>query len=339
MAPEFEKAGGRLEVLPGLQRGLNPLKDLSTLLRLRRLVREFRPHIVHTHTAKAGMLGRKAAAAIDPAPVRVHTFHGHVLDGYFGPIRSALFAALERRAARRSDALIAVSPSVRDELLELHGVGERDRYRVIPSGLPVLDPDRSDSLREAFGLGDDPVIGFVGRMVSIKGVQVLLQAIPPMLAEMPRLKFLLVGDGPLAALARSHASRPPWKGALILAGLQPDREAIFNTLDLLVLPSRKEGLPTVALEAALSGVPLAASRIPGVCDLFEHEKDALLFDPRSSGALADAALRLLRDDELAHALREHAGKTVQRKVPDYDEVARLHAELYRSLCGKGGSHG
>jgi glycosyltransferase involved in cell wall biosynthesis len=339
MTGDLEKAGGKLMHFSGLQRGLNPIKDLYTFVRLRRLVREFKPHIVHTHTAKAGMLGRWAASALDPAPVRIHTFHGHVLDGYFGPLRSALFAVLERKTARVSDALITVSDSVRDELLHHHRVGESAKYYVIPSGLPVLDPDCRDSLRHEFALNDATVIGFVGRMVPVKGILELLEAMPRMLAKLPGLKFLLVGDGPLKSLAQSHALRPPWKGSMILAGVRPDREAIYNACDLLVLPSRKEGLPTVALEAALSGVPVAASRIPGVCDLFEHEREALLFEQGSPDALADAVLRLARDASLARTLKERARETVMRKVPDYEEVARRHADLYRSLCKKGGSPG
>jgi glycosyltransferase involved in cell wall biosynthesis len=331
MSGELTARGGQCITVPGLQRGLNPVKDLAAYQALKRLVRTFRPHIIHTHTAKAGLLGRRAARSLTPRPVRVHTFHGHVLDSYFGPLRSGLYRHLERRWAQDTDALIAVAPSVRDELLAEHRVGKRDQYRIIPSGLPELDMQGAGSLRDELGLGEAFVIGFVGRLVPIKGVEEFLEAVPLISAKHPGVKFLVVGDGPLHERARALAETAPYRKALHLVGLRTDRERIFKTLDLLMLPSRKEGLPTVLLEAALAGVPAAASMIPGVCDLFDHEREALLFKPRSAPAMAEAAVRLVEDSSLCEQLAARAREKVLNTVPDYGEVARRHARLYRSL--------
>ncbi|MBU0753898.1 MAG: glycosyltransferase [Planctomycetes bacterium] len=335
MLRELAATGVPFEPVEDLQRGLNPVKDLSALAAIRKLIASYRPDIVHTHTAKAGLLGRRAAEALKPSPVRVHTFHGHVLDGYFDPVRSGVFRRMERRWARSTDALIAVAPSVRDELLHHHGVGQAAQYRVIPSGLPELDLEGVDSLRGELGLGEAPVIGFVGRLVPIKGFQEFLEAIPLVLKVVPHARFLVVGDGPLARQARVLKKRAPYKDALVLAGLRTAREPVFKTLDLLVLPSRKEGLPTVLLEAALAGVPVAASRIPGVTDLLDEMEEALLFDPRSVEAMAGAMIRLAEDRVLAGRMACKARKKVRKTVPAYSEVARRHARLYQSLLESG----
>lgn len=334
MLEELAATDVQFETIPFLQRGLNPINDFKALGLLRRLVRSFRPDLIHTHTAKAGLLGRLAASAGKPCPVRVHTYHGHVLDSYFGSFRSTLFRSLERNLAGATGALIAVAPSVRDELVARHGVGEWSQYQIIPSGLPVLDLDGARSLREELGLGDALVIGFVGRLVPIKGFEEFLEAIPGVVTQVPGVRFLVAGDGPLRSLALSFARKPPWDEVLCMAGLRSDRERILRTLDIMALPSRKEGLPTVLLESALAGVPVVASRIPGVTDLFDESREALLFEPRSARSLADALARLCADPDLGKRLALHARQKVIRQVPDYAEVAQRHAGLYRNLLQK-----
>jgi glycosyltransferase involved in cell wall biosynthesis len=294
-------------------------------------MRAFQPHVVHTHTAKAGFLGRLAAGWVRPRPVVVHTFHGHVLDGYFGPLASLLFRHAEREMARRSDALVAVSPSVQHELLKVHGVGRPDQYHVIPSGYPELSLKGALSLRGDLALGEGPVGGVVGRWVPIKGIDLVLEAIPSLVEKVPGLRILLAGDGPLRGRVESHAARSLWKRALIPLGNRLDVERVYKTLDFLLLPSRKEGLPTVLLEAVQAGVPIAAARIPGVTDLFEHEKTCLLFEPGSVRAFAEAAARLARDEELRRDLAARAARTIPGRVPDYPAVALAHARLYNAL--------
>ena len=139
MTGDLREAGGTFRLIPGLQREITLLHDLWALRSLKKLIQEFQPDIVHTHTSKAGILGRTAANTVKPSPLKVHTFHGHVLDGYFGMLRSDFFRRMERSLARRTDALVAVSPSVKRELLERHGVGQESQFSVIPSGFPELD--------------------------------------------------------------------------------------------------------------------------------------------------------------------------------------------------------
>ena len=331
LADELAAAPQRVERIPGLRRDVSPLLDLWALRGLKKLILEFKPDVIHTHTSKAGALGRMASTHLKPAPVRVHTYHGHVLDGYFGLFRSDFFRRMERTMARRTDALVAVSPSVRDELLARHQVGRPEQYRVIPSGFPELDLAGAESLRRELELGDRPVAGMIGRMVPVKGYDLFFKAVPRILEALPDMVFLLTGDGPLRPRVEAFAERPEVRGAVRVLGTRRDVERVLKTLDVLILPSRKEGLPTVLLEAAAAGVPVAASRIPGVLDLVTGEGDALLFDPASPEEMADAVLRLARDPELRRALAEAARRRVTAAVPDYETVAELHARLYHEL--------
>lgn len=331
MAPELEAHGSVLEILPRLGSRIHPWNDLCTLWALRRIVRRYEPHIVHTHTAKAGILGRLAARTVRPAPLCVHTFHGHVLDAYFGPIRSAVFKTLERRAARHTDAFVAVSPSVRDELVGQHHIGDAARFHIIPSGRLESCDRRGDSLRQELGLEGSTVAGWVGRLVPVKSVETFLQAIPLILEAMPRIKFLIAGDGALRADVEQALSRSPWRESVRFCGMRTDMDNVYATLDMIALSSKKEGLPTVLIEAALARVPIVATRIPGVTDLLADRTDALLYEPGSHKELAGALLRLASDERLRSSLADCALAKVREQVPDYATVAKAHATLYNAL--------
>ena len=341
--------------VPGMRRALSPAGDFRALFFLRSLILSYRPHIVHTHASKGGFLGRTAVLLAgrgpgarffpgsgDPPgagrpPAVVHTFHGHVLDGYFGPLRSSFFREVERALAARTDVIVAVSDSVRRELLDRHRVGRPEQYRIIPSGgqaLPGPLRDGSKGLRGELGLGAGPVGGIVGRLVPVKGHGVLLAALSSILAEAPGLKILVVGDGPLRPRIERFKKRRPEGRALEILGPRSDIGRVLAALDFLVLPSFKEGLPTVLIEAALAGVPIVASSIPGVTDLFRNGISALLFSPSSPPALARAVLDLSKNRGLAAALAAGARKEVERKVMSPAAVVEAHAALYGELHKK-----
>ena len=183
--------------MPGLGREVRPWRDLRALLGLYRMMRTFRPHIVHTHTAKAGMLGR-LAARVAGVPVVVHTFHGHVLRGYFGPLTTAFYRAMERGLGASSDVLVAVSDAVKRDLVGL-GVAPDAKIRVIPLGLdlePLAGALPRGSLRGEAGVpGDAPLIGIVGRLAPIKDLGTFLRAAVAVRAAVPAARFAVVGDG------------------------------------------------------------------------------------------------------------------------------------------------
>lgn len=246
--------GGWLE-LPELRRGFAPWSDLAATRRLRQLARAWRPDVVHTHTSKAGWLGRRAVRGGGAAIV--HTFHGHVLADYFPSPVGWVLARLERRLAAGSDALVAVSASCADELAAL-GVAPRARIDVVPPAVPCEALVPRSSARAELGLpADGPVAACVGRLVPIKRVQLFLDA----LRALPAWRGDVVGSGPLRA--RLEASAPP---NVRFVGSRPDIARLLAAYDVLALPSRREGLPLVAVEAGRAGVPVAGFDVPGVRD-------------------------------------------------------------------------
>jgi glycosyltransferase involved in cell wall biosynthesis len=204
-----EELGVEPQVIGDLGREVRLLSDLRVLFALRRRIREFRPQVVHTHTAKAGFLGRIAARWSGVPVAMVHTFHGHVLRGYFGPLRSALYRWLERCLARVTDRLIAVSDSVADDLSALR-VAPRERFTVVRLGLR-LDPLTVDLprglLRSEAGFPPETrLVGIVGRLVPIKDVGSFLEAAAIALKSLPELRFSVIGHGPERSLLESQAA-------------------------------------------------------------------------------------------------------------------------------------
>ncbi len=268
--------GGWL-ALPELRRGFAPWSDLAATRRLRRLARAWRPDVVHTHTSKAGWLGRRAVRG--GAAAVVHTFHGHVLADYFPAPVAWLLARLERRLAAGSDALVAVSASCADELAAL-GVAPRARIDVVPPAVPFEALAPRSTARRALGLPDDgPVAVCVGRLVPIKRVQAFLDA----LRALPDWRGDVVGSGPLRA--RLAAAAPP---NVRFVGSRPDIARVLGAYDVLALPSRREGLPLVAVEARRAGVPVAGFDVPGVRDAVDPTTGVLARDGTGGSGLAAA---------------------------------------------------
>src|SRR5262245_41351276 len=216
LADEARAAGLELQRLPELGRALAPLRDYSAWRALRRLVEARRPALVHTHTAKAGVVGRLAAlrASLRAPPALVHTYHGHVLDGYFARPVSAAFRRVEASLARRTDRLVAVSRSVRDELLRRHLVGRPEQWVVIPPGIDFerTAPDRQAGaeLRRALGLqAGDVLVGCVGRIVPIKRLDLACEAWAATARGLPRAHWLVVGEGERGAALRARLATLP----------------------------------------------------------------------------------------------------------------------------------
>lgn len=316
-----------------LVRPLRPATDAAALVSVAGLLATIRPGILHTHMAKAGAIGRSAATLLPPGsrPRLVHTFHGHVLQGYFDGAVQRTFIALERRLARRSDALVAVSPEIRDELLDL-GIGSARKYEVIPLG---IDLDRyarartSGMLRQALGLGPEvPLAGVLGRLVPVKDHATLLRA----LALLPELHLAVLGDGELRGelmrLARDLgiADRTHFTG-----WWQAVPEALAD-LDVVVLSSRNEGTPMALIEAVAAGKPVVATDVGGVRSVVEDGVTGWLCAPGDPGGLARALGEVIRSPAEAMA---QAARGRQRAMERFG-IARMvadHVALYESLLG------
>ena len=322
--------------VPQLHREISPLHDPVSIRKLVEEIRRVRPHILHTHTAKAGAVGRVAALLAGDArpPVIVHTFHGHVLRGYFDPVRTQFFRETEKELAKHTTRLIAVGPQVRDDLVEL-GVAPPEKFTVIRLGIDlgtrVLADERRAELRRLFGVPEDQfVIGWLGRMTSIKRVQDVIASFAALRRRGVEATLCLVGDGPDREPAERLAHELGVMRDVLFVGYQRDVAPYYEFLDTLVLTSANEGTPVVAIEALAAGKPVVSTRVGGVPDVVEDGEDGLLVEPQDVEGLADALERLAADRDLRARFGEHGRKRV---VPRY-RVERLVDDtdaLYREL--------
>lgn len=311
-------------------RPVRPEVDARALQAVRRLMVETRASIVHTHMAKAGTIGRLAATTVSPRPRTVHTFHGHVLDGYFHPVIGSAFTKVERRLARQTDALVAISPEIRDALLSLR-IGTPSQIQVIPLGLDLgsfLAVERpAGTLRAQLGLAPEvPLVGVFGRLVPIKDNETLLAAV----ARLPGVHLAVVGDGELRAALTAGAARLGIAGRVHFTGWWSDVAAAMSDVDVVALTSRNEGTPVSLIEASAAGRPVVATRVGGVPDVVKDAVTGYLARPGDAGEVAGLVRRLLDEPDARRAM----GEAGRREVRDRFSQERLLGDirdLYSSL--------
>lgn len=333
----------RLVVLPGLGREIRGRQDVAVLLELTRLMRAVRPHIVHTHTAKAGTLGR-LAARLAKVPVIVHTYHGHVFHGYFSPVKTRFFLAVERWLAGHTDRLLTVSDAVRAELLHL-GIGSPERLVVVPLGLDLARFLDCETVRGQFRAELSippavPLVGIVARLVPIKAHEVFLAAAAALAGHVPESHFVVVGDGERRSALEALSERLGLENRVHFLGWRRDLDRIYADLDVVVLCSRNEGSPVSLIEAMAAARPVVATRVGGVPDLVEDGVAGCLVPPGDADAMATAVHALLADPERRRAMGAAGRKRVapsfsaERLLADMD---RLYTDLLREEFTVGGS--
>jgi glycosyltransferase involved in cell wall biosynthesis len=338
LAAVADRHGAVRAVVPGLRPELRPLGDLRALAGLVRHVRAFRPDIVHTHTAKAGVLGRLAAVLGGrPRPMIVHTYHGHVLEGYFGRIRNALYRGIERALGRASDRLLGVSQATVDDLVRLR-IASRERFRVVPIGLDLepftmLDSEAGAAFRREAGADDgDVLLTFVGRLVPIKRVDVLLRAVAAARRAGAPVRLAVVGDGHLRPELEALTAELAIDDRVLFAGYRADVRPVAAACDIAVLSSDNEGTPVSLIEAGAAGRPAVSTAVGGVAEVVRPETGRLV--PAGDADALGAALGELSGDPDARAAmgaaaRDHVvGRySVERLLADVDD-------LYRELSGQ-----
>jgi glycosyltransferase involved in cell wall biosynthesis len=327
--------GVQIRHLDDLQREISPLRDARAIFRLAREIRRARPTILHTHTAKAGAVGRIAALVAGGArpPIIVHTFHGHVLRGYFNPLVARGFRLLERLLAQVTTALVAVSPEVRDDLVRL-GVAPEERFAVVRLGIGLEERVGGSNegrleTRRLLGVAADAfVVGWVGRMTAIKSIDDVLRTFRRVLDEVDDAYLCIVGDGPSRETLERHAHQLGVMRRCLFVGYQHDVARFYEAIDALVLPSLNEGTPVSAIEALAARRPVVATNVGGVPDVVRDGVDGFLVPVGDTGALAARLVELARDPELREAMgsagaaRVYERYSIDRLVDDIDTLYR-----------------
>ncbi len=335
------EAGGIPHFAVPMTRRFTPLADLRALWELVRVMRRERFDVVHTHTPKAGLLGQ-LAARLSGVPVVVNTLHGFYFHDGMKPAPRRFYVWMERIAARCSDVILSQN---REDMAT--AVAERiaspDLIKWLGNGIDVRRFDRRRltegalaELRAEIGIEPDAlVVGFVGRLVEEKGILELLEAAKKVSAEIPNVCFLIVGpydDEKPDALRPDVAARYGVQNQTRFLGMRHDMPELYALMDVLVLPSHREGFPRAPMEASAMGVPTVVTDIRGCREAVEHGVNGLRFPVRDSGALADAILELLRDEERRAAMGAAGRRMAEEQFDEqrvFDRVLREYERLLR----------
>jgi len=287
-------------------------------------MRREKPDIVHTHTAKAGVLGR-VAAVVARVPYRVHTFHGHVLHGYFSPRVTKAVILIERMLARRTDVLAAVGSKVRDDLLDAK-IGRLEQYRVVPPGVEISAHYSKAEARQTFDLPPDaPIILFVGRLTRIKRPDRLIEAMTLVLTEHPEAILAIAGEGDLLDETKSLAE--PLGASIRFLGWQSDLSKVYPLADLVVLTSDNEGMPVTVIEASMLGIPCVTTDVGSVREVVLNERTGFVTSTEPT-RIAEAMTALVTDSDLARRFGAEASTHASanfgtsRLVDDYEQIYR-----------------
>jgi glycosyltransferase involved in cell wall biosynthesis len=329
---EVRQRGVRLTILPQLVREINPLQDLRALWRLYQLLRRERFALVHTHSSKAGVIGR-LAAHLAGVPIIVHTVHGWSFHEHMSPLKRRAYVLLERLAASFTDAMIVVAARDIDKGLQA-GIARREDYTLIRSAIPLdeFDPARVDreEARRALGLPlDAPVLGNVGRFSPQKNPLDWVRVAEKVARALPECHFLLVGDGPLRGEVLEALDAAGLAERTLLPGLRRDVPRMLAAMDVFLLTSLWEGLPRVIPQAMAMEVPVVANRADGTVEAVDHGRTGYLVQPGDLDELARYCIELLRDPGLREAMGERGRAFATREFSVramVDEIATLYEE-------------
>ena len=320
-APDIE-----VVAVPGLGRAPSPLDDARALAALVAEMRRFEPHIVHTHTAKAGVLGR-AAAMLAGVPLRVHTFHGHLLHGYFSPPVTRAVVLTERALARSTSRLVAVGHQVRDELIAA-GIGWPCQYLVVPPGVELTPVPARESAREALGLPPEAlVVAFVGRLTRIKRPDRFVAVASLLASRFSAATFLVAGEGQELAEVRRQAAH--LGDRVLFLGWRSDVETVYAAADVTLLTSDNEGMPVSLIEAASVGCPGVTTGVGSAGEVVLDGQTGYVTDS-SPGSLAEAVGRILASPALRARLGEAAAARA-RSLFSRERLVRDIGSLYDQL--------
>ena len=311
--------------IAGLGRSVSPVADFKAFIGLVQTIKSFKPDVIHTHTAKAGVLGRVASIIAGRGATRIHTFHGHLLHGYFAEWKTRLVIAIEKFLAQRTHYLVAIGNEVKKDLLEV-GIGRENQFSVFFPGLPQPHTANKSDLRKHLELDSAAIYcTFVGRLTQIKRPDRLLDIASAMVKREVPIHILVAGEGELfdSSKARALSENLP----ITFLGWRKDIDELFAASDIAILTSDNEGIPLTLIQAAQAGLPILAPSVGSISDIVVNDKTGFLTAP-NAGAMASALSALATDSEL----RDRLGSAGKARADEYFSLSRMlrdHTEIYQ----------
>ena len=310
--------------VPGLGRSVSPLRDVNAFFLLIKEIRKFKPDVIHTHTAKAGVLGRVAGLFAAPSAKRVHTFHGHLLHGYFSKSKTQLVVFVEKFLALITFRLIAIGNSVKKDLVNAK-IGKVSKYEVIFPGLQPLKTYANEEAKKSLGLESDKTyLVFVGRLTQIKRPDRLLEIARYLKANQPNSQILIAGAGELLKTIEGVSASEGLP--MTFLGWRSDIDLILSAGDIAILCSDNEGIPLTLIQASQAGLPIVSTDVGSVSDIVIDGVTGFLTEVTSEG-LIQGVTRLLENPELRHTF----GKAGEQRARDFfssHSMVEHHQRLY-----------
>lgn len=332
---EAKNNGVRVLTVAELEREIHPLNDFKAFLRLISIIRNEKPEIVHTHTSKAGFIGRWAAF-FAKVPIIIHTPHGHVFWGYFNTWKTAIFIYLERLTAFITDKIITLTEQEKKEHLKYH-IAHDNKFTVIHSGVDLSKffdiQTKAAAMRNQLGIPQEAyVIGTVGRLTPVKGQKYLIEAAKKILERQSKMVFVFLGDGELMNELKVLATTLGIKDKVRFLGWLPDVAEVMSIFDVFVLPSLNEGMGKVLVEAMATGKPIIASNVSGITDLVIHGENGLLVPPGDSESIAMGIETLYKNPSKSKEMCEK-GKAIASRYTESLMIQKIEL-LYRELLSE-----
>lgn len=335
-----KEKGVKPVIIPELGRQINPIKDFSAFCKIFNLIKQERPDIVHTHTAKAGALGR-VAAVLAGVPIRIHTFHGHIFENYFNKFYIALFLFIERILALFTKYIVVVSQAQRKEIGEHYKITAPGKIKVIPLGLELgkffLVKSHTGKLRKELKLDDGIIIvGIVGRLVAVKNHRMFLEAAKYLLSILDdkfKIKYLIIGDGEERSSLEEYTKELGLNSYVVFCGWREEMADIYSDVDIIGLTSLNEGTPVALIEALASGRPVVATDVGGVADVVEDGVNGYLVASGDAQAFALRLAGLIKDSgkRPEFGLR---GRQKVREIFSKERLVRDVAKLYEDAVSR-----
>lgn len=336
----LEDYGVKPLLIPEMKRVPNFRSDREAYRKIKEIIEEFQPDIVHTHAAKAGALGRKAAKACG-VPIIVHTFHGHVFHSYFGRTKTWLYKTIERRLAKYSTGIIAISPLQKEELSSVHHICNPDKIKVIPLGFDLMKfqenlSEKRNETRLKWNLSEEEVaVAIIGRLAPIKNHHLFLDVIELLAQKGTKARYFIVGDGQEKNSIEQRAKELESTYGLKIELTSWIKDiATFNAgMDIICLSSDNEGTPVSLIEAQASGIPVISTDVGGVKDILEEGETGFIVPKKDAKAFGEKLQLLIENKEIRYKMSQNGWNFVRDKF-HYTTLVKNMENYYTELIEK-----